>query len=243
MIPISRLLYKIDQRLNKLSTQYHQSISREDKILALNQAQINLVKNKIGLNNNYQLGLDAFKKRYHDLQNLVEPGSGDFLEIKSVPTNVQAYSAYRADLSSLDPSMILLLDVFTKATKESCTDRVVVVTDLIKHGDIGTYYNNSNYKPSFEYQSTFAVLSGNNLVTFTDGTFSITETYITYLRYPKKMGVGGYDDFDGPTVYQDCELDLILEDELLDLAILDLALSTENIPAIQATDIRLKTNE
>ena len=72
MIPVDSLLYKIDQKLNKLSTNEHQQINLEDKILALNEAQIKLIKQKVdGTSTNSGLGLDAFKKRYEDLQSLV----------------------------------------------------------------------------------------------------------------------------------------------------------------------------
>ena len=47
MIPVDSLLYKIDQKLNKLSTNEHQQIQLEDKILALNEAQIKLIKQKV----------------------------------------------------------------------------------------------------------------------------------------------------------------------------------------------------
>jgi hypothetical protein len=47
MIQIDSLLYKIDQKINKLSTNEHQQIQLEDKILALNEAQIKLIKQKV----------------------------------------------------------------------------------------------------------------------------------------------------------------------------------------------------
>ena len=72
MIQVDSLLYKIDQRLNKLSTNEHQQIQLEDKILALNEAQIKLIKQKIdNISTVSQMGLDSFKKRYEDLQSLV----------------------------------------------------------------------------------------------------------------------------------------------------------------------------
>ena len=72
MIPVDSLLYKIDQKLNKLSTNEHQQIQLEDKILALNEAQIKLIKQKVdGLSVTSGLGMDAFKKRYEDLQSLI----------------------------------------------------------------------------------------------------------------------------------------------------------------------------
>ena len=73
MIPVENLLYKIDFKLNKLSSERGQSIPIEDKILALNEAQIRLIKKKVGNNNIYKTGFDSFKVRYQDLQNLVVP--------------------------------------------------------------------------------------------------------------------------------------------------------------------------
>ena len=65
MISVDSLLYKIDQRLNKLSTNDHQQINLEDKILALNEAQIKLIKQKVdGFSVVNGMGLDAFKKLY-----------------------------------------------------------------------------------------------------------------------------------------------------------------------------------
>jgi hypothetical protein len=88
MIPVDSLLYKIDQKLNKLSTNEHQQIQLEDKILALNEAQIKLVKQKLdGPATPSTLGLDAFRKRYEDLQKLIENYEDHPLNL--VSTNTQ----------------------------------------------------------------------------------------------------------------------------------------------------------
>ena len=72
MIKVDSLLYKIDQRLNKLSSNSHQQIPLEDKILALNEAQIKLIKQKVsGISTVSRAGRDSFKKRYDDLQGII----------------------------------------------------------------------------------------------------------------------------------------------------------------------------
>ena len=72
MIPVDSLLYKIDQRLNKLSSNEHQEIQLEDKILALNEAQLKLIKQKFtGVSTLTRMGFGAFKKRYQDIENLL----------------------------------------------------------------------------------------------------------------------------------------------------------------------------
>ena len=69
MIPVQNLLFAIDTKANRLSNLRGQFIPNETKIDLLNRAQVKLILRKIDPNNVYQLGMDAFSKRYEDLQN------------------------------------------------------------------------------------------------------------------------------------------------------------------------------
>jgi len=54
----------------------------------------------------------------------------------------------------------------------------------------------------------------------------------------------GYIMLDGnPSYDADCELELYLEDELLDLTVQNLAMYTENQSAVQSAAYRIQTNE
>ena len=243
MIPVDSLLYKIDQKLNKLSTNEHQQINLEDKILALNEAQIKLIKQKVdGSSTISGLGLDAFKKRYEDLQSLVMPYNHQplALAIKNVELN-----QWFANLHDLLPKYMFYLDSYILADKGRCTDRKIWINrDLAKHGDIQFILTNDNYKPSFEYQETFNFLSSDEISVFTDGTFTPKDIYISYMRYPVYINKTGYIMLDGePSFDQDCELELYLEDELLDLTVQNLAMYTENQSAVQSSIYRIQTNE
>ena len=243
MIPVDSLLYKIDQKLNKLSTNEHQQINLEDKILALNEAQIKLIKQKVdGWSTVSGYGMDAFKKRYEDLQNLVitynhQPLS---LKIKNAELN-----QWFADLHLLVPKYMFYVDSYVLADKGRCTDRKIWINrDLAKHGDLQFCLNNVHYKPSFEYQETFNVLSSDEISIFTDGTFTPTSVNISYMRYPVYINKTGYVMFDGEDSYDaDCELEAYLEDELLDLTVQNLAMYTENQSAVQSSIYRIQTNE
>jgi hypothetical protein len=123
MIPVDSLLYKIDQKLNKLSTNEHQQIQLEDKILALNEAQIKLIKQKVdGFSTVSGLGLDAFKKRYEDLQSLVESYNHQPLDLKL--KNEEVHQWY-ASLHALAPKYMFYLDSYILADKGRCKDRVI----------------------------------------------------------------------------------------------------------------------
>jgi len=243
MIPVDSLLYKIDQKLNKLSTNEHQQIVLEDKILALNEAQIKLIKQKVdGISTVSGLGLDAFKKRYEDLQSLVESYNHQPLDLTLLNEEVHQYAA---PLHILAPKYMFYLDSYILADKGRCKDRVIWVNrDLAKHGDLQFILNNDHYKPSFEYQETFNFLSSDQISIFTDGTFTPTKIYIMYMRYPQYINKEGYIMLDGlPSFNQDCELETYLEDELLDLTVQNLAMYTENQSAVQSSIYRIQTNE
>ena len=243
MIPVDSLLYKIDQRLNKLSTNDHQQIQLEDKILALNEAQIKLIKQKVdGFSVVSGLGLDAFKKRYEDLQSLVITYNHQplTLSIKNAELN-----QWFANIHLLTPKYMFYIDSYVLADKGRCKDRKIWINrDLSKHGDLSLLLNNTHYKPSFEYQETFNFLSSDEISIFTDGTFTPTKIYISYMRYPVYIDKAGYVKFDGtPSVDQNCELETYLEDELLDLTVQNLAMYTENQSAVQNSAYRIQTNE
>jgi hypothetical protein len=243
MIPIDSLLYKIDQRLNKLSANEHQQIQLEDKILALNEAQIKLIKQKIdGQNTISGLGLDAFKKRYEDLQSLVVNYNDGELPLTLKNAELNQWSAY---VHLLDPKYMFYVDSYVLASKGLCKDRKIWINrDLAKHGDLQYCLNNTHYRPSFEYQETFNFISSDEISIFTDGTFTPSNIYISYMRYPVYMNKTGYIMLDGePSYDQDCELETYLEDELLDLTVQNLAMYTENSSAVESSIYRIKTNE
>jgi hypothetical protein len=242
MIPVDSLLYKIDQRLNKLSTNDHQQIQLEDKILALNEAQIKLIKQKVdGFSTLSGLGLDSFKKRYEDLQKLVVGYKDGELSISLKNEQINQWTGYIENLSKY----MFYIDSYAIAEKGRCKDRKIWINrDLTKHGDLQFLLNNDHYKPSFEYQETFNFLSSDEISIFTDGTFIPKKLYVSYMRYPVYIDKEGYVKFDGTeSVDQDCELETYLEDELLDLTVQNLAMYTENQAAVQSSQMRIQTNE
>jgi hypothetical protein len=243
MIPVDSLLYKIDQRLNKLSTNEHQQIQLEDKILALNEAQIKLIKQKVdNISTVSQMGLDSFKKRYEDLQSLVVDYNHQPLELVESDKEIHQW---KANIHQLEPQYMFYVDSYVLADKGRCKDRKIWINrDLAKHGDLQFIMNNDHYKPSFEYQETFNLLSSDDISVFTDGTFTPNTINIMYMRYPVYINKTGFIMFDGqPSFDQDCELEMYLEDELLDLTVENLAMYTENQSAVQNAQYRIQTNE
>lgn len=243
MILVDSLLYKIDQKLNKLSTNEHQQIQLEDKILALNEAQIKLIKQKVdGFSVVSGLGMDSFKKRYEDLQRLVVS-----YEKGKLPMSIknETLNQWVSKLDKLIPNYMFYIDSYILADKGVCKDRKIWINkDLAKHGDLQLLLNNDHYKPSFEYQETFNFISSDEISIFTDGTFIPNDIYISYMRYPIYIDKAGYEKFDGEASTDvNCELETYLEDELVDLTVQNLAMYTENASAVQSAQFRIQTNE
>jgi hypothetical protein len=240
MIDVKELLYDIDLKLNKIGSNEHQNIELENKIIALNDAQINLIKTKFSENNIYKSGLDSFQKRYNDLEILIEKDKHlTLIEDKS------PLKSWSADLGSLSPKYMLGVpgSEYILANKGECKNNPLVI-NLIRHGDINRVLANSNTTPSFEYQEIPGTISGHKWQIYTDGTFKPTKLYLWYIRYPKKVDFEGYYHFDGsPSQIIDSELPYYLKEEIVNIAVRNLALSTENQNAVQASQIRINTDE
>lgn len=240
MIPVIELLYDIDLKLNKIGSNEHQGIELENKIIALNDAQINLIKTKFSENNVYKSGLDSFQKRYNDLEKLIEKDK--FLPLTNDNSPLKSFSC---NLDLLKPQYMLGIpgSEYVLADKGSCTNRVLVVNQT-KHGDIHTTLRNSNTAPSFEYEEVPGTITGHRWQIFTDGTFTPKRIHLWYVRYPQKVDMEGYYHFDGkPSTTVNSELPYYLKEELVDIAVRALALSTENQNAVQASQIKIQTNE
>lgn len=216
MIPTVELLHDFDVRLNKLSTNEGQYIPVEEKLRIINEAIINLIKQKIGKNNVYRLGLDSFKKRYRDLDVLITTNTLSGFKLDDANLN-----SYYVDITSLNPPLMFFIDGYVIANKGNCQNQPLYLSNIsLPHSDITLYLQNPNYKPSFEYQETFMSISNNKFIVYTDGTFNIDYASIIYLKYPNKISVEGFVDFDGNESQNvDCELEYYLKDEILDLAV------------------------
>lgn len=240
MINIRELLYDIDLKLNKVATNEHQNIPLEDKIITLNDAQINIIKTKFSGNNLYKAGFDSFQKRYNDLEVLIEKNG-----VLSLTDEGTALNSWSADITKLNPEYMLGVpgSEYILAEKGGCKNLPLAVRQ-IKHGDISVVLRNTNTAPSFEYQEVPGVISGHKWQIFTDGTFTPQKFFLWYVKYPKKVDYEGYIHLDGtPSSTVDSELPFYLKEELVDTAVRSLALYTGNQGAAQAAQLKTQNNE
>lgn len=239
MIPVLELLIAIDNKINKLSTLTGQYIPNETKIEVLNKSQLKLVLNHLDLNNNYRSGMDSFSKRYQDLQVLQVP-----YEKLTLTDNDDTLNSYKVLLSSLTKDMIVSVNGYVTADRDGCKDRVLDIIDVMKHGDIRFLIKSPHYKPSFEYQEVLASISSGVFYVYGNEDFTVNELYLSYLRYPVNMDVTGYIHIDGSvSANVDCELEYYLADELVNIAVEEIADATANQEQSQLSRQRIKESE
>lgn len=239
MIKTDELLYQIDFKLNKLASNRHQAIPLEDKILALNEAQIRLINKKVNLNNLYKMGFDSFKSRYQDLQGLVV----DYEKVKPNKTD-SILGTYSFKVDRLKHPYYLPVDTYLIASNDVCSDKIIYIPRITKHGDVTTLLNNPHYSPSFRYQEGLMTISGDEFIFYTGGKFDVDFVLFSYIRYPKKIDCEGYIHLDGtPSINQDCELPMHIQDQLLELTVMELGFNTNNNNAAQAAIQKSQNSE
>src|SRR5688500_6456220 len=123
MIPVSNLIYGIDMALNKLSSLENQVIPIENKIIALNQAQIKLILSKKEPKTQ-PLGFESTAKKYEDIQVLIEPTHEHPLELKKVDDKLNKWSA---SLEDLEPEYMFYVESYIVADKEGCNNHTLFV--------------------------------------------------------------------------------------------------------------------
>jgi hypothetical protein len=231
MISVNSLLYNLDFKLNNLTNLEHQEIPLENKLIALNLAQLRLIKVKTSPNNPLNIGFESNNKRYHDLQNLVVPHENKEYKVTKVDVSLNKSKLATSDIS---PKMLFFISGYALAKKEDCSLPIYLNENITKHRDLTTVLKNSNEMPSFEYQETPVTISSDGIEIYDDGSFEYSKLFISYLRYPKKIDKEGYIDLDGKdSINQDCELADYLEDELLNYAV-------EEITSLQKDELSLR---
>lgn len=227
MIGVEELIYDIDLKLNKVATFGHQAIAIEDKLIALNDAQIALIKSKVVSFHPGAYGLDSYKKRYEDLQLLFVPHKE--LAIKKDAKSF--LNRYVAPITVTFTDYLFYIDSYFLCSNQYCSGHHVKGF-RVKHADLQVILTGANTCPSFSYQEMPVTVSNNSLECYSDGTFQVDRAFLSYLRYPRKINIEGFIDFDGaPSITSDCELPYYLKDEVVNLAVEQLAVSTENSPA------------
>jgi hypothetical protein len=245
------------RKLNKVDSQNYRNFRPEEIDLYLNEGQELFVKKRINRNNTYQLGFETTQKRIEDLRDIHIKFEGDTLQpLTASIVNANVYRFNLEDLGLVNGKLKYLYKtrVSFKGTKGECTnvslDGIAAQTD-----DLNEILRSEFYNPSFEWRQAPYLFSENFLYVYTDGTFSITELELDYIKRPLKIAnpnaiknnlgaVIGYNYPDGTTAVQtDCELQsMYVTSEIVDESIV-LAMMDLGDQRVQLGNTKLNINE
>jgi len=163
-----------------------------------------------------------------------------------VPIIINA-SLFEAPLSLLDNELLFVTRIRATITKGTCTKEVKV--DQVQTDDLNDALIDPFNRPNFNTGDVLGVFGQSSissvtvlnptgtgsLYLYTDGTFTVDEVFIEYIKYPARMWFGNYDitsdlrPKSGSNVYVyqtgvdspvHCELNSHVLGEIVDLAVL-----------------------
>ena len=163
----------IQDRLNKLSTNFGDNIPKHTFVLAFNTVQIQWAEDRVKLSETNIIRTDEIQQLLKTTTPLPPSKTGENYYEIPLPED---YFHYKRSVSFVP-----------------CEIRNI----LKKEGDINTLLRDDFWKPSIEWGETLCTVIGNSLRVYVDS-FDIDQIELVYYRYPKNINMSdGFSDVNG----------------------------------------------
>lgn len=214
---------KFELKVNKLSTNDNVDISPGEFVLIYNEQQ----------NKWYEYNFRDRGTRYVDVvQKLIT----DDLEIPSKDSGIN-YTSFELPKDYFD-----YISSYSLADNGTCKDRVMY-NEEIKIVNKNILYKDEYNTPSFDYQEGFVTLAGNALQVY-EKDFKVTNTFLTYYRYPIAIDIEGYIRIDGqPSTTINPELSDHYVDEVIDWCVREVTADYSDVEGNQFAQQRVQQND
>jgi hypothetical protein len=225
---IKEMHYDFKRKFNKVDSQKNRNILVPEIDLYLNEAEEIFVKLIAEPRKKGSLGFETSQRSTEDIRSIVVTSlivPNSITGTGVLPTTYRYYVAGKATIS-----------------KGKCLNKKAKLV-IIQHDDEaeGSVFD----KSSFEWREVNAVFNSDGLKVFTDGTFTVNNVSVTYIRKTNYMHnaedfrVGGYELSPGVALIGsvNCELPDHTHREIVDIAVM--LASSE----IQTSDYQVKLNK
>jgi hypothetical protein len=219
--------YDFKRKFNKIDSQKNRNILVPEIDWLLNEAAELFVKRVSNPKAENGLGFESGQRIIDDIKTIVVPGVWLPVvnNIISIPTNYLYYVRCRV-----------------KLTKNNCPSQEAVVY-IREHRDL--FEESIFYSSSFEWREVNGVFTDQGIQCFTDGTFTINEAKLTYIRkWPYfhnaiDFSTGSYTDLNGVVLSGTvpCDLPAHVHREVVDIAVM---LAASEVPT---SDFQLKAGK
>jgi hypothetical protein len=215
-----QLIYQFRLLANKIDSNATTKLSLPACVDFINSGMLQLCKSRYTGNNNYRQSLESVQKRIDEWQRLIVPHhliDGEDFESDNRITKFEL---------PFDNDYMFLLRCSFLASKGDCKDQPVYDTFANQTDDLNNNFDNPNSISNFEWRFINYRIAQDNILAYSDSTFSIDKADIDFLRYPKKVDIKGYTRIDNtPSDDIECELPEFLHDEIVNEAVLNFKLS------------------
>lgn len=204
---IEAMHYELKTEVNRLDSNVYRQLRIPEIDWKLNQAQAILI-NSIANPRQPVSGFELNQRSRSDLS----PIAVDALTIQAQPLSSTQYTVEKPE------NYLYFTRAYANCVKQGCERKIRVW--VVQQDDLHEEYPFS--KSSFEWEEVNGYSYEGGLKAYTDGSFSIRNIELSYLRQPKYMHLGSYQLPDGTplTGNQDCELGESLHRSIVSLAAL-----------------------
>mgnify|MGYP003108723122 CR=1 FL=1 len=202
----STVKIKLQQRLNKLSSNDYDNIEDWQVTEAFNKAAVEWSRRQLHGGNIYKEGDEFSKRRIDDMQVLLRelPLTGvqndDYFETTNFP--IDEYLEFKR--------------VTTKAKDECCPDPRTMTVYLAEEANVNQILRDPLKNPNFDWAETFCTILGNKIRIYKNKDFSIVEPVLTYYKRPTYIQFANVlDPYSGTVSPVDVESDF--KDDIVEL--------------------------
>lgn len=173
--------YKIEQRVNKLSSDDYTSIDPSAEIEAFNKSMDEWVRRQLEGINQTKAGAEGSTRRIDDLQCILTTWTGNF-------TKKDSY--WESDLFPSDYLEWCRVSAFAQDSCNDCPSRRLTIFEG-NEADVDIYLRDTNRTPDYNWTTTFSTVMSNKFKIWTNGKFSIANPSVTYYRRPVHIQIAG----------------------------------------------------
>lgn len=191
----------LQDRLNKLSTDGGQKISKRQFVQTFNKAQLHWFTERVKV-------VDSDQVRQEELQRFVK----DYCKQPRFDSKSEAY------VISLPDDYFYYKDVV--GVCGDCDQKVYGFP--VEGNRISRFRQNSFYSPSLEWEETYYLIRSDSVYFYVDS-FKCSEIQLLYYRCPAEIDMDGIEYLDRTGVNVDPDLDKVSVQEVLDLTAMIIA--------------------
>lgn len=229
------IILKIEERLNKLSSNDYDNIEKWQMVEAFNKAMTDWCRRQLHGTNLKQTGDEQSKRRIDDLQVL----------LRKEPLEMEKEDCYFG--SNNWPKDYFEYKRVGFTGKTECCEKNKFVTTLVEEANIDIILRDYLKKPSYAWGETIVTLMNNTVKIWTNNEFDIANANLTYYKQPTRIEIQGVSNpysSDGAVSITDVECEF--KDDIIELYIDEtvkiLSGDIENIASVQIADKSVESN-